>query len=336
MSSKRILVTGGAGYIGSVLVPRLLLLGHSVTVYDQMYFGPGSPAEHPQLIKVRGDVRDERGVAQVLAEGRFDVVIHLAAVSNDPGADLAPELTTDINLTATAAIMRRAREAGVSRFLYASSASVYGVKATPDVHEGLSLEPLTLYARYKAEGERVLNDLVNDDFVGVSVRSATVCGPSPRLRLDLTVNIFTHQAISKGKLTIFGGSQSRPNVHVEDLCDFYVALMDAPASAIQGQAFNVVKSNATVGELAALVKQTIAPTIPLEISPSNDLRSYCLSGARAEQVLGFRPRRSLTDAIEGLAAEYKTGRVPDPESKQYRNVEWMRLHLGDWAWSRQT
>jgi nucleoside-diphosphate-sugar epimerase len=326
-SPQRIFVTGGAGYIGSRLVPALLEQGHHVTSFDRMFFGEGAPAQHPRLTRVNADIRDQSALERSLTAGAFDTVIHLAAVSNDPGADISADLSHQINRVALEAVMRRARDTGVKRFLYASSASVYGVKNTPDVHEDLPLEPLT---RYKAEGETVLNQLVSPSFVGVSVRSATVCGWSPRLRLDLTVNIFTYQALTKEKLTVFGGTQLRPNVHVDDLVDFYLLLLDAPAAAINGQCFNVVHSNASVAQLAELARGVVKPSLTVEVSPSNDLRSYSLSGAKAERVLGYRARRELSQAVNGLCEAYRRGDVPNAEGPEYRNVEWMKRHLDAW------
>lgn len=327
---RAVFVTGGSGYIGSVMVPALVMADWQVVSFDREFFGRGA-FEHPRLTRVHGDVRDEPALGAALRSRPFDAVIHLAAVSNDPGSDIDPELTRQINGLACANVMRLAKRAGIKRFLYASSASVYGIKTEPDVNESLALEPLTLYAKYKAEGEAVLRSLVSDDFVGVSVRSATVCGPSPRLRLDLTINILTHQAITKRKLTVFGGTQLRPNVHVADLADFYLALLTAPAAAVNGEAFNVSFSNASVRELADQVVRCVDPTIPIEVTPSNDLRSYSLTAARAQRVLGFTPRRTVTDAILELTAEYRAGRVPEPDAPKYRNVEWMRLHLPEWT-----
>ncbi len=333
-----ILVTGGAGYIGSILVPKLLARGHRVTVLDFMFFGRGSldaVRDHPSLTLEEGDIRNDALVARLFAQRGFDMVYHLAAVSNDPCSSLAPAVTRSINLTATRFIMHRAAEAGVRRFVYASSASVYGVKDTPDVTEALPLEPMTLYARYKAEGEDILNDLVNADFCGVSVRAATVCGYSPRLRLDLTVNILTHFALTRGSIRVFGGDQMRPNIHIEDLTDFYAQLVDAEPKTINGRAFNVSTCNATVMQLANMVRDQIDPSLDIHVEPTEDKRSYHLSAERARAELGFVPRRELAEAVCDLRAAYRDGRVRDPENPVYRNIESMKNDLSFWTHDTQ-
>jgi nucleoside-diphosphate-sugar epimerase len=322
-----VLVTGGAGYIGSVLVPRLVP-AHRVIVLDAMWFGNHGLmplAGRDEVRVIPGDIRDRALVDSILASG-VDTVIHLAAVSNDPCSELDPQLTTTVNLDATRALMQSARRHGVRRFINASSASVYGIKEAPEVTEELPLAPLTLYARYKAETEEYLRELCDARFTGVSVRAATVCGYSPRLRLDLTINILSYQALTRGELRVFGGAQQRPNVHVEDLCDFYAALVTADPEQINGGAFNVVAANASVLELAHMVRDQVAPALPVVVEPSPDHRSYRISGRRAERELGFRPRRELAEAVRGLRDAFADGRVPDPHDARHRNVEVMKRH----------
>lgn len=327
MPQVEVLVTGGAGYIGSVLVPKLLARGHRVVVLDLMLFDANSldaVAQHPNLTLVRGDIRDGQLLEDLLGSRRFDAVIHLAAISNDPCSELDPELTRQINLVATTRLMAEAKRHGVRRFLNASSASVYGLKEEEQVTEELSLEPRTIYARCKADTEQVLEDLVDEAFCGVSVRAATVCGWSPRLRLDLTINILTSQALSQGRIRVFGGSQQRPNVHVQDLADFYARLLELEPERINGRAFNVSCENATVYQLAEMVRAALDPSLPIVVEPTADDRSYRLSARRAREELGFSPTRPLSLAVEELRDAFADGRVADPGAAVYRNIEVMK------------
>lgn len=331
-SKRHIVATGGGGYIGAVLVPELLEDGHTVTVLDRFLFGTGpleAVRDHPRLTLVEGDVRDAALVRDTLA-GDVDAVIHLAAISNDPSSELDPDVTRSINGEACARLMADAKRAGVERFLYASSASVYGIKETPDVTEELELDPITLYARCKADGEEVLNDLVDDDFVGVSVRSATVCGDSPRLRLDLTINLLTDQALRLGWIRVFGGTQQRPNIHLRDLTRFYRLLLDADAAAVNGEAFNVSHENASVMALAEMIRDEVDPELEIRTEPTDDLRSYHLSAGKAREVLGFEPEHELVEAVRELEARYQGEQDPEPDDDWYRNVRWMKAHPERW------
>ena len=327
-----ILVTGGAGYIGSVLVPRLLSLGHSVTVLDRFFFGTDTLAAHPKLRLQPGDIRDIDCVESTLPG--HDAVIHLAAISNDPCSDLSPELTRAVNLDAVEQLMTASRAAGVKRFLYASSASVYGIKEGPDVTEDMSLNPITIYAECKARGEAVLNGLVDDDFVGVSVRAATVCGFAPRLRLDLTINILSYHAITNGRIRVFGGSQMRPNIHIQDLVSFFCLLLDAPAAKVNGRAFNASRENRSVMGLAEMIRDQLDPALPIDVVPTDDIRSYQLSAQRAADELGFVAQTPLTVAVAELKAGLADGRVPGPGSDIYHNVALMKADMTPWLATR--
>jgi nucleoside-diphosphate-sugar epimerase len=333
MSDREILVTGGAGYIGAVLVPELIWDGYSVTVLDAFLYGTDpdtDPSVHARCRRLRADIRDFDYVDSVLDEGRFDTIIHLAAISNDPSSALDPEVTRSVNLDAVDHLMHSAKRHGIKRFLYASSASVYGIKDTENVTEDLPLAPITIYAKCKAEGEAILNGLVDESFVGVSVRSATVCGYSPRLRLDLTINLLTDQGLTDQRIRVFGGAQMRPNVHVRDLSAFYRTLITAPGEKISGKAFNVNKENASVMALAEMIRDELDPSLPIDMVPSNDPRSYHLCADEARSLLDFEPRLDLVTAVKELKEAYRTGKVPDSQSSVYRNVAWMKEQPDVW------
>lgn len=314
--AKTILVTGGAGYLGSVLVPKLLEAGHAVRVLDLMWFSAArlqDAAGSEGLTVRKGDIRD-RALLEKMLTGT-DTVIHLACVSNDPCSDLAPELTKAINLDAYRPLLELARSAGVSRFINASSSSVYGVKDDPDVTEALPLEPLTLYARYKAETEDIVRAFEAPDFTTVNVRSATLCGYSPCQRLDLTVNILTNHGYNNGRILVHGGQQKRPNIHVNDTADLYTQLVNTPAELIAGDVFNVGFENHRVIDIAHIVQRVLEDemgrSIEIEITDSYDERSYHISSKKVSDRLGFHPKQTIKDAIRDLVRAFRDGLLPD-------------------------
>lgn len=319
-----VLVTGGAGYVGSALVPALLARGYRVTVLDLYLYGTEVFAEHrsPALREIVGDIRDPEVVGWAL-EG-VDAVIHLACISNDPSYDLDPALGRSINYDAFRPLVRAAKAAGVQRFVYASSSSVYGVKAERDVHEDLPLEPLTDYSKYKALCEEILAEERVPGFTTVTVRPSTVCGWSPRLRLDLVVNILAAHAWHNRKIRVFGGDQMRPNLHIADMVGVYLDLLDQPSEAIDGDVFNAGYENRTVNELATLVRDTVGGPIDIEVVPTDDNRSYHVSSAKMRRVLGFVPRFTIEDAVRDLCEAFAAGKVGAMNDPQYHNIQRMR------------
>jgi nucleoside-diphosphate-sugar epimerase len=322
---KNILVTGGAGYVGAVLVPKLLKKGYRVTVLDLFLYANETLFNQSDNLKlVVGDLRDEALVKRTLKG--IDCVIHLAGISNDPSSDLDPELTREVNINATERLIEFCKEAKIQRFINASSSSVYGIKDEPEVTEDLPLEPLTVYSESKVAIENYLREH-RGNMTAVSIRSATVCGFSPRMRLDLTVNILTHHAVLKNKITVFGGIQKRPNIHIQDITDLYAFMITAPAEKIDGKEFNVCGSNATVMELAELVQETVAPHSLIEVVPTNDLRSYHISSDKIKKELGFSATHSVGEAIQEVAKAFKEKVISQPELDCYYNVKTMKRVL---------
>lgn len=321
LKAKRILVTGGAGYVGAVLVPKLLEAGHHVRVLDLFLFGDVL-LPHPRLELLRGDLRDRATLEAAVADR--DAVIHLACVSNDPSFELDPALGRSINYDAFMPLVRTARARGVRRFIYASSSSVYGVKEEPEVTEDLSLEPLTDYSRYKAECERVLLDHRAPGFETVVLRPATVCGFSPRLRLDLTVNILTSHAVTHRHIRVLGGEQMRPNIHIEDVADLYVQSLQWPAEIVDGAVYNAGYENLSVATIAERVQRIVGVDVRISFMATNDRRSYRISSEKLTRELGFVPRRTVEDAVRDLAAAFAAGKISDPSDERYYNIKVMQ------------
>lgn len=325
---RRVMVTGGAGYVGSSLVPKLLDAGYQVNVLDLYLFGDEVFASLPvnsNLRQIKGDLRNPADVARAL-DG-CDAVIHLACISNDPSFDLDPQLGRSINYDCFRPLVRSAKASGVRRFIYASSSSVYGIKSEAEVTEDLALEPLTDYSKYKALCERVLAEEREPDFVTVTVRPATVCGYAPRLRLDLTVNILTNLAVNNRKITVFGGDQMRPNLHVDDMTDLYLRLLDAPDQVVDRKIWNAGYDNLKVREIAEMVRRKVGDEVEIVVTPTDDHRSYHVSSQKIRRELGFVPCRTVENAISDLKIAFDDGLVPNAMGDdRYYNIRRMQAH----------
>lgn len=331
MQFEHVLVTGGAGYVGSALIPRLLAAGHRVTVYDIMYFGSGHlPKDNPKLCVIEADIRDTAAF-RTACEG-VDAVIHLACISNDPSFELDEHLSTSINFECFEPMVIAAKQAGVQRFIYASTSSVYGVSDAPDVTEDHPLVPLTLYNKFKGMCEPLLFKHQSDAFTCVTIRPSTVCGYAPRLRLDLSVNILTNHAVNNRKITVFGGDQMRPNIHIDDMVDLYLLLLELPKEKIAGETFNAGYRNMKIAEIADVVRKVVMEEFPelgdIEIvrTPSDDKRSYHVNADKIRRALGFVPQRSVEDAVRDLCAAFKAGKIPDSMTDDaYVNVRHLKI-----------
>lgn len=306
----RLLVTGGCGYKGSVLVPKLLKAGHDVTVLDIMWFGNFLPS-HPNLRVIKGDVRD---IERIDLDG-IEAIIHLSSVANDPCGDLDPKLTWEISCLATMQLADRAARKGVGRFIYASSGSVYGLKEEEQVVEDMTLEPLSEYNKTKMVGERVVLSYA-DKMVVQIVRPATVCGYSPRMRLDVAVNLLTMQALSKGEITVLGGAQTRPNIHIDDVTDLYLFFLDHPEHT---EVYNAGFENLSILDIAERITKYIP--VNIVVKESNDPRSYRVNSDRL-LATGFRPKKTVDDAIREIIEKYQAGDLKDED--RYYNLKWMQ------------
>jgi nucleoside-diphosphate-sugar epimerase len=319
---KKIFITGGAGYVGSVLTPYLIKKGHEITVFDLMLYGD-TLKKDKNLKIIKGDIRNI-GLLKETIKGN-EIVIHLACISNDPSFELNPTLGKEINLDAFMPLVEISKNLGIKKFIYASSSSVYGVKKEKDVNENMFLEPLTDYSKFKADCEKILFKYKSKDFVTAVLRPATVCGYSPRQRLDLVVNILTNLAYHNREITIFGGDQLRPNIHIQDMVRAYELFIDADDDKINGKTFNVGFENLNVNQLAVEVQKVIGSDVKIKELLSNDNRSYHISSKKIQEELGFIANFRISNAIEDLKYAFEKKLLSDCLiNENYFNIKKMQ------------
>lgn len=306
----KILVTGACGYKGNVLVPKLLAAGHDVVAFDIMWFGNDLP-QHPRLQVVQGDVRH----IDTIPLNGIQVIIHLSSIANDPAGDLDPKLTWEVSALATMQLADKAVRQGIQRFIYASSGSVYGLKDEAQVTEDLTLVPLSEYNKTKMVAERVVLSYENDMVVQI-VRPATVCGLSPRMRLDVSVNMLTMQALTRGEITVLGGDQTRPNIHIDDITDIYLFLLERPD--VTG-VYNAGFENLSIRRIAEMACEKAEAKIT--VLPSNDPRSYRVNSDKL-LATGFQPKKTVENAIDEICMAYRNGRLKDQE--RFHTLKWMQ------------
>ena len=319
---NKIFITGGAGYVGAVLTPYLINKGYKVTVLDLMIYGENVLQKNSNLKIIKGDIRDTKMLKRELPG--HDILIHLACISNDPSFELNPELGKSINLDAFSPLVNISKKSGINRFIYASSSSVYGIKDEPNVNERMSLEPLTDYSKFKADCETILLKNKSNNFIPIVIRPATVCGYSPRQRLDVVVNILTNLAYHKKEISVFGGEQLRPNIHIMDMVRAYDYLINASSNSVSGQIFNAGYENQTVNHLASLVKKVIGPDVKIKYLKSDDNRSYHISSKKIKDVLGFETKKTIEDAIKDLKNAFDAKKLEDTlTNEKYFNIKRM-------------
>jgi nucleoside-diphosphate-sugar epimerase len=319
---KKIVITGGAGYVGSVLTPYLISKGHKITVLDLMLYGD-TLKKDKNLKIVKGDIRNIELLKEIIKGN--DIVIHLACISNDPSFELNPTLGKEINLDAFTPLVEISKNFGIKKFIYASSSSVYGVKTEKNVNESMSLEPLTDYSKFKADCEKILFRYDSKNFTTVALRPATICGYSPRQRLDLVVNILTNLAYHNREITIFGGDQLRPNIHIQDMVKAYELFIDADDEKINGKIFNIGFENLTVNQLASEVQKVIGADVTIKKLPTNDNRSYHISSKKIQEELGFVTNYNILNAIEDLKYAFDKNLLSDClRNENYFNIKKMQ------------
>ncbi len=331
---KKILVIGGAGYVGSALVPKLLKKGYSVNVYDLYTYSRskklgrdifGDLVNNSKLRQIKADIRDAKKITKAVSDA--DAIIHLACLSNDPSVELDRGLGKEINYLSLFPFLKAVNKFKTKRLIFASTPSVYGVKKELEVTEDLPLEPLTDYGLYKVFSEKAIADLVPlATTKWVILRPSTVCGYAPRLRLDLSVNILTNLAVNKGEITVFGGSQERPNIHIGDITDLYVKMLEYPDGKIAGKIFNAGNENLSILEIAQKVKRHVGKHVKIVVSAStDDQRSYRVSWKKINRELGWKPKKTVDDAIEDLMKAFKAGSIPKSlDDPIYFNIKWLK------------
>ena len=308
----KILITGGCGYKGSVLIPKLLKEGHQLTNIDTEWFG-NYLKPHKNLNSIKQDIRNIKDISF----NGFDSVIHLANIANDPAVEINPTMSWEVNVLASHQLIEKAKNANIKQFIFASSGSVYGIKKEEKVTENLSLLPISTYNKTKMIAERVLMSYESSMKIHI-IRPATVCGISPRMRLDVAVNLLTFQALTKNKMTVLGGSQVRPNIHIDDICDVYIHFLNN--SNISSGFYNAGFENTSILEIAQSIKSKL--NCKIDILPSNDPRSYRQDSTKLLRT-GFKPKKNIYIAIDELISAYKNQQLTDKD--RWHNVGWMKL-----------
>lgn len=325
-NKKRILVTGGAGYIGSVLISKLLKKGYNICIIDSLYFSDSGiqkfmNQENFQLIN--GDIRNRELIKKHM-DG-VDAVIHLAAIANDPSGELIPKLTRSINLDSYYILLDEAKKAGVKRFINTSSFSVYGIQEGKNITEDVKPEPLKEYSMCKADSEIIVKDYNSKDFTTSSMRLATICGWSPRMRFDLIVNDLSYQAIQNKKLNVWGGEQKRPQIDIQDICDYFVEFLSLPKSLIGGEIFNAGSENISIRQIAETINTILFGNLKIEYTRTrDDERSYHVSSEKISNILGLTPKRTINDSIIDIYSAYKQKLWIDGTDPIYHNVKRMQ------------
>lgn len=324
--SDRIMVSGGAGYIGSVLTEKLLEKGYKVVVLDNFTYtdmGIRHIHDHSNLTTINGDIRERKAVEKAM-QG-VDNVIHLAAIANDPSGELDPRLTQQVNYEVYPMLLEEAKKNGVHRFLNASTFGVYGMKDGINITEQEILNPLKEYSICKAKSEELVREYNSENFATISLRCATVCGWSPRMRFDLIVNTLTAHAIINDKITVWGGEQKRPQIHIDDLTNYFIELIDIPEEKIGGKIYNAGGQNITIMEIAESIRDIMGGNLDIiKAPPRDDERTYHVRSEKIEKELNLVPKKTIKDAIKDIIEAYEAELWKNPYKSLYHNVSRMK------------
>ena len=322
-----LLITGGSGYVGSRLIYKLLEeTEHNIINYDISLFGDDHLPKNKNFFYYKEDITDPKKFESVIIENNIDIVLHLACISNDPTYELNSELSKRINYDCFEDLVKVSKKNNVKKFIYASTCSVYGISDSPNVVETNELKPITDYNKYKALCEPILQKYLDDNFKGIIIRPATVCGFSEKMRFDLTVNILTNYAYNKGYIRVFGGKQSRPNCHIDDMCDLYKKLIQDDITKFNGEIFNVGTENLKIIEVAEKVKSVMEKKlnkkdVEIRVEESADIRSYMINSDKIKNLLGFTFKKTVVDAIEDICDAFEKNIIKDSFSDEWSNIK---------------
>lgn len=323
-----LLITGGSGYVGTRLIYRLLSKNINIHNYDISLFGDDHLPKNKNFYYHKKDLRDIKSFEEVIKKNKIDAVLHLACISNDPTFELNSKISKEINFTAFEPLVKISKSHGVKKFIYASTCSVYGVSDQPEVKENHPLLPITDYNKFKALCEPVLNKYIDSDFHGITIRPATVCGYSEKMRFDLTVNILTNFAFNKGFIKVFGGQQRRPNCHIEDMCNLYEKIIFDNISRFNGEIFNLGSENLKIIEIAEMIKSLMksrySKDIEIKIEESSDPRSYHINSDKIKKLLNFEFKYKVNDAINDLLNEFDKGNLKDSFEEKWSNISTLK------------
>lgn len=326
INSKNILITGGSGYVGTRLTYRLLNNKKiKIVNYDISLFGDDHLPSATNYSYVKEDLRNTEQLEKTIINHQIDTVIHLACISNDPTFELKSDISKQINFDCFEDLVSISKKNSVKKFIYASTCSVYGITDNPNVTEDHPLLPMTDYNKYKADCEPILIKYLDDKFQGLTIRPATVCGFSEKMRFDLTVNILTNFAYNRGFIKVLGGQQTRPNIHLEDMCDLYEYLTKVSFDKINKKIYNAGVENLKIIEIANIIKdifqKKLNKNIEIRIEPSNDKRSYNINSDKIKKELGFEFKRNVSNAVNDLIDNFTNGNLKNTFDDKWLNIE---------------